>query len=102
MQITDVKTFLVEGVKYNWALIKIETGAGIHGWGEATNWPGSPLIEAACQHVGRYIIGQDARPIENGYFVLPERPGLGFDVGKSVLARHPGLRTPPTDRTFYV
>lgn len=64
MLITDVKTFFVEGVKYNWTLIKIETDAGIHGWGEATNWPGSPLIEAACQHVGRYIIGQDARRID--------------------------------------
>jgi galactonate dehydratase len=64
MKITNVNTFLVEGLKYNWTLVKIETDAGICGWGEATNWPGSPLIEAACRHVGNYIIGQDARRID--------------------------------------
>ena len=64
MKITNVKTFFVEGIKYNWTLVKVETDAGIHGWGEATNWPGSPLIEAACQYVGEYIVGQDARRID--------------------------------------
>jgi galactonate dehydratase len=64
MKITNSKTFLVEGLKYNWTLFKIETDSGIHGWGEATNWPGSPLIEAACKHVGDFIIGQDARRLD--------------------------------------
>ena len=64
MRITNCTTYLVEGVKYNWTLMKIETDAGIHGWGEATNWPGSPLVEAACQHVGQFILGQDARRID--------------------------------------
>ncbi|MFZ4984507.1 MAG: mandelate racemase/muconate lactonizing enzyme family protein [Blastocatellia bacterium] len=64
MKITNTKTFLVEGIKYNWTLLKIETDAGLHGWGEATNWPGSPLIEAACQHIGQFIIGMDAREID--------------------------------------
>ena len=41
-------------------------------------------------------------PIENGFFVLPERPGLGFDIDESVLLEHPGLRTPPTERRYYV
>ena len=64
MKISAVKTWLVEGIKYNWTLVKVETDAGIHGWGEATNWPGSPLVEAACQHVGRYVLGMDARRID--------------------------------------
>lgn len=64
MKITNCKTFLVEGVKYNWTLFKIETDDGLHGWGEATNWPGSPLVEAACQHVGEFIRGHDARKID--------------------------------------
>ena len=64
MKITDVKTYLVEGIKYNWTIVKVETDAGIHGWGEATNWPGSPLIEAACQHVGQRVIGLDSRRID--------------------------------------
>jgi galactonate dehydratase len=64
VKITGVSTYLVEGVKYNWTLVKVETDAGLHGWGEATNWPGSPLIEAACRHVGERVIGQDARRID--------------------------------------
>jgi galactonate dehydratase len=64
MRITNCTTYFVEGVKYNWTLMKIETDAGIHGWGEATNWPGSPLVEAACQHVGQFIVGHDARRID--------------------------------------
>lgn len=31
-------------------------------------------------------------PIEDGHFVLPNRPGLGFDVNEEeVLREHPGL-----------
>jgi galactonate dehydratase len=41
-------------------------------------------------------------PIEEGHFVLPTRPGLGFDVNEEVLLQHPGLRTPPSDRAFYI
>ncbi len=41
-------------------------------------------------------------PIENGYFVLPERPGLGFDVDEEILLRHPGVRVKPADRAFYI
>jgi len=64
MKITACKTYLVEGIKYNWTLLKVETDAGIHGWGEATNWPGSPLVEAACKHVGDFVLGHDARNID--------------------------------------
>lgn len=64
MKITNVRTFLVEGIKYNWTLVKVETDSGLHGWGEATNWPGSPLIEAACRHVGEFVLGHDARRID--------------------------------------
>lgn len=64
MRIARVKTFLVEGIKYNWTLVKVETDTGLHGWGEATNWPGSPLVEAACKHVGEVVIGHDPRRID--------------------------------------
>jgi galactonate dehydratase len=64
MRIANVKTWLVEGVKYNWTLVKVETESGLTGIGEGTNWPGSPLVEAACRHVGERIIGQDARRID--------------------------------------
>ena len=64
MIITAVRVWLVEGIKYNWTLVKVETDAGIHGWGEGTNWPGSPLVESACQHIGQFVTGLDARRID--------------------------------------
>ena len=59
MKITEVKVWLVEGVKYNWTLLKVYTDAGYTGVGEATNWPGSPIIEAAARHVGERVAGLD-------------------------------------------
>jgi galactonate dehydratase len=64
MKIADCRVWLVEGVKYNWTLLKIRTDEGITGIGEATNWPGSPLIEAACRHVAELIVGEDASRID--------------------------------------
>lgn len=64
MRISKVRTWLVEGIKYNWTLVKVETDNGLYGWGEGTNWPGSPLVEAACQAVGEFIVGLDARKID--------------------------------------
>lgn len=39
MNISAVKTYLVEGIKYNWTLVKVETEAGIHGWGKLPTGP---------------------------------------------------------------
>lgn len=59
MKITEVKVWLVEGVKYNWTLLKIFTDEGYTGVGEATNWPGSQIVEAAAKELGQRIIGID-------------------------------------------
>lgn len=64
MKITDVKVWLVEGVKYNWTLLKIFTDEGITGVGEATNWPGSQIVEAAAKEAGQRIIGLDPMRID--------------------------------------
>jgi galactonate dehydratase len=64
MKITEVKTWLVEGVKYNWIVIKVFTDEGITGIGEGTNWPGSPLILAACKHAGQVVVGEDPSRID--------------------------------------
>ena len=44
MRIVEVKTWMVEGIKYNWVILKVITDEGITGIGEGTNWPGSPMI----------------------------------------------------------
>ncbi|MGQ7868837.1 mandelate racemase/muconate lactonizing enzyme family protein [Sunxiuqinia sp. sy24] len=64
MKITDVKVWLVEGVKYNWTMLKIYTDEGITGVGEATNWPGSQMVEAAAIEAGQRIIGMDPMRVD--------------------------------------
>lgn len=59
MKITDVKVWLVKGIKYNWTLLKIYTDTEYTGVGEATNWPGSQIVEAATKEAGQRIIGLD-------------------------------------------
>jgi galactonate dehydratase len=39
-------------------------------------------------------------PIVDGYFVLDDRPGLGFDLVESEMERHPGVRKPRAG--FYI
>lgn len=60
MKIEKVDVWLVEGIKYNWTLLRITADNGITGVGEATNWPGSPLVYHAARHLGERIIGLDA------------------------------------------
>jgi galactonate dehydratase len=31
-------------------------------------------------------------PVENGFYVLDDKPGLGFDLVEAELERHPGVR----------
>jgi len=59
MKITDVRVWSVRGIKYNWTLLKVYTDTGHTGVGEATNWPGSPIVFHATRHVGGRIIGMD-------------------------------------------
>lgn len=65
MKITEVKVWLVEGIKYNWTLLKIYTDEGHTGVGEATNWPGSPIVYHAAKHAGERICGLD--PMRTDY-----------------------------------
>ena len=64
MKITAVRTWLVEGIKYNWTLVKVFTDGGLTGIGEGTNWPGSPLVAEACRHVGELVTGEDPTRID--------------------------------------
>jgi galactonate dehydratase len=70
MKITEVRVWLVEGTRCNWALLKICTDEGVTGVGESTHWPGSLLIEAATRHAGRRIIGLDPLNIDSIWSTL--------------------------------
>ena len=43
MKITDVKICLIKGARYNLTLLKLSADKGIIGFGEAANWPVSPM-----------------------------------------------------------
>lgn len=64
MKIEQVQVWLVEGIKYNWTLLRITADNGLTGVGESTNWPGAPLVYHATRHVGERIIGLDPRRID--------------------------------------
>lgn len=64
MKIEKVEVWLVEGIKYNWTLLRITTDSGQTGVGEATNWPGSPLVYHAAKHLGERIVGLDPSRID--------------------------------------
>jgi galactonate dehydratase len=64
MRIEAVEAWLVEGVKYNWTLLRITDEDGATGIGEATNWPGSQVVLAAVVDAGRRIRGLDSSRID--------------------------------------
>ena len=64
MKIEQVEVWLVEGIKYNWTLLRITADDGSTGVGEATNWPGSPIVYHAVKHLGERIIGLDPSRID--------------------------------------
>jgi galactonate dehydratase len=67
MQITDIKTFLIHpGTSKNWLFIKVETDAGIYGWGEAyTQADRDRSIEITVQQLRRYLIGRSPFDIKH-------------------------------------
>ena len=65
MKITNIKTFLVDATYKNLVLTKVETDAGIHGWGEASMEMNEDVApEAAIKRMSDYFIGKDPRTIE--------------------------------------
>ena len=67
MKITAVKPFLVHpGAGKNWLFIKVETDAGIHGWGEAyTQSDRDRAIEVHIQQLARYLVGRSPFDIKH-------------------------------------
>jgi galactonate dehydratase len=67
VRVTDVKTFIVHpGRGKNWLIVKVETDAGIHGWGEAyTQADRDKAIEVHIHQMKRYLIGRDPFAIKH-------------------------------------
>jgi len=61
VKITDIKTWLVPP---RWGMLKIETDAGIAGWGEPVLEGRTATVMAAVHEMKEELIGQDPRNIE--------------------------------------
>lgn len=72
MRVTGVKTYLVHpGSGKNWLFVKIETDAGIHGWGECyTQADRDKAIEVHVQQMARYLVGRDPFAIKHFTMVM--------------------------------
>ena len=67
MKIENIKSYLVYSKGHragmiggkSWLFVKVETDAGIHGWGEAyTQLDRDRSIQAHVEELGRYLVGR--------------------------------------------
>lgn len=67
MEVTDVKTFLVDpGARKNLCFVKVETDQGIYGWGECYTQADRDLqITAHVDAITRYLIGRNPMNIKH-------------------------------------
>jgi len=64
MKITDIKTFVVDCFRTNWAFVKIYTDEGISGVGEATLEYKEKSLVGAVEHIKDVLVGKDPANIE--------------------------------------
>lgn len=67
MKITALKTFIVPP---RWLFLKIETDAGVHGWGEPIVEGRAHTVEAAVHELADFLVGQDPSRIEDIWQVM--------------------------------
>lgn len=64
MKITDIKTFVVDCFRTNWAFVKVYTDEGISGVGEATLEYKEKSLVGAVEHIKDALVGKDPANIE--------------------------------------
>ena len=84
MKITSMTTYVLPP---RWLFLKIETDAGIVGWGEPVLEGRAASVAAAVEELSDYLIGKDPRRIEEHWTVL-YRSGFyrGGGIHMSALA----------------
>ena len=63
MKITDVKALVTRGAVRNLCVVKVETDAGYHGWGESGLIGRELAVKGAVEHFREFLVGKDARRI---------------------------------------
>ena len=89
LQLPTSRRFIVHpGVGKNWLLVKVETDAGIHGWGESyTQADRDTAIEAHIHAMKRYVIGRD--PVRHQALHHGDVPRLGRQARRDGLLLRP-------------
>ncbi|ACY16562.1 mandelate racemase/muconate lactonizing enzyme family protein [Haliangium ochraceum] len=89
MKIVKVETFLADGGWRAWGFVKIETDAGITGWGECTCEFSQYAVLGAVADLTPVLIGQDPRAYEMRFwdmYRLSRLGSVGGAVGKAIGA----------------
>jgi galactonate dehydratase len=67
MKITKLKTVVVNAEMRNWVFVKVETDAGLYGWGEASlEWKTRSVV-GAVEDFEPMVVGEDPTRIEHLY-----------------------------------
>jgi L-alanine-DL-glutamate epimerase-like enolase superfamily enzyme len=65
MVITDIRTHVVRPIEpLIWVLVEVETDEGLSGLGDCTEYIGNAHLVRGLQAIRPYVIGADARHIE--------------------------------------
>jgi galactonate dehydratase len=64
VQITHLRTFIVDGGSSNWVFVKVYTDEGLVGLGEGTIASKAQTVASAIMEHERYLVGKDPRQIE--------------------------------------
>jgi len=71
MNITAIKTVVVNAEMRNWVFVKVETDQpGLYGWGEASLEWKTRAVVGAVEDFAPMLIGEDPRRIEHLYQMM--------------------------------
>lgn len=68
MKITDIKAYTLDAFRTNWTFIKVETDAGLYGWGEASLGTNENALEGMVKDLHRLVVGRNPFEVERMCF----------------------------------
>ena len=84
MKITAIRPFPIWVGDRNQLIVKVETDAGIHGWGESGLSSRELAVVGALQHYGQFLVGRD--PMRTGALWQEMYRSQYFEGGRVLLA----------------
>ena len=96
MKITDVKSYPVWVGHRNQMVVKVETDAGLYGYGEAGLSGRELAVVGAVKHYREFLIGRDSMQIGalwqemyRSRFPVLDTPGLGVEFNEELALKQP-------------